>query len=188
MWCHNPNTIGKSIKQQRAHIGSSLDCHSLYVVVVVLAADNHWLRAIFEVQNGASPLGSRVCCGGVNDHKLVGNLVVNYRRLDIRATAVLGRAIALWVQNCKLARACCKVVNDHICYGNLILRCLGERYADCIANAVGKQCANAHSTLYATLNAISSLCYAKVNRVVHTLCLHSLGKQSVGVHHHAGVG
>ena len=72
-------------------------------------------------------------------------------------------------------------------YGNLALGLFGQRHADGVANAFGKQGANAHCRLDASVFTLASLCDTQMQRVVHVLSVHRLDKQTDGSHHDDGI-
>ena len=61
------------------------------------------------------------------------------------------------MKHLELALAMLEVASYNLAYGHLILGILRERHTQRIAYAIGKQRAYAHSTLYATLDAVTRL-------------------------------
>ena len=87
----------------------------------------------------------------------------------------------------KFARTLCEVLDQKPRYGDLVLRGLGQRDADRVADAVGQQRADAHGALDASFESVSGLGHSEVDRIVHPLGLHGLDQKSVGGDHHARV-
>ena len=85
------------------------------------------------------------------------------------------------------ARAVGEVADEQLRHGNFVLRGLGERHADRVADAVGQQGADAYGALDAPLQSVSGLRDAQMDRVAHSLGLHRFDQQPVGGHHDARV-
>ena len=79
------------------------------------------------------------------------------------------------------------IVDEVACDGYLRLRLLAQTHADGVADAVGKQCADAHRTLDASVFALASLGHAEVERIVHVSLVHLGDEQAHGAHHDDGV-
>ena len=56
--------------------------------------------------------------------------------------------------------------------GNLRLRLLAQRYADGVADTIGKECADSHGTFDASVLALTRLGYTEMEWVVHVLAIH----------------
>ena len=79
------------------------------------------------------------------------------------------------------------IVDEVARNGYLRFRLLAQTHADGVADAVGKQCADAHRTLDASVLAFACLGDAEVERVVHVGVVHLGDEQAHGAHHDDGV-
>ena len=71
---------------------------------------------------------------------------------------------------------------------NLGLGILRERDSHGVANAVGKQRANAHAALDAAILTLTGLGDAEVDGIMHVLFLHPDNEQPHAEHHHNRIG
>ena len=71
--------------------------------------------------------------------------------------------------------------------GDFAFGLFGERNADGVTNALGKQGADAYGTLDTTVLAFTSFCDAEVQGVVHVLLVHRFHQQADGGDHDNGV-
>ena len=69
----------------------------------------------------------------------------------------------------------------------LSLGLLGERHADGVADAVGKEGSDAHGTLDAAVLALSGFGDAEVEGECHALAFHGFDEQAYALYHHHGV-
>ena len=81
-----------------------------------------------------------------------------------------------------------EVVDQLSGHGYLSLGLLGERHADGVADAVGKEGSDAHGTLDAAVLALTRLGHSEVERVVHVFAVELCHEQSHRLDHHHGVG
>ena len=74
----------------------------------------------------------------------------------------------------------CQLVGN----GNFALGSLAQRYAECVANTVSKEGANACRTLDSAIFALACLSHAEVKGEGHLLLTHYGAKQAHAAHHH----
>ena len=79
------------------------------------------------------------------------------------------------------------MIDKHFCHRYFVLGGLGERDTNRIANTVREQRADTHSTLDSALKTVARLGHSEVDGIGHTLLLHSLNQQAVGVYHNARI-
>ena len=72
-------------------------------------------------------------------------------------------------------------------HGDFLLGSLGKAHTDGVADALGKQGADAHGTLDASVLALACLGNTKVQGEGHALPVHLLYQQAHALHHHHGV-
>ena len=75
------------------------------------------------------------------------------------------------------------IVDEVARNGYLRFRLLAQTHADSVADTVGKQCADAHRTLDASVLAFASLGDAEVERIVHVRLVHLGDEQTHRAHH-----
>ena len=79
------------------------------------------------------------------------------------------------------------IVCQMLGHRNLCLGLLAQRHTYGVADAVGEQCSNAYSALYAAVLTLASLRYTEMERVVHVLMVHGVYEQPYRLDHHYGI-